>query len=79
MDTVLATLIVLAAAAGIARSAYRRLVRRTGASCSSGCEGCALAARCGAAAAGGASPTAEAPLPPQPGGSTVSPRRIGER
>lgn len=68
MDTILATLIVLAAAVGIARSAFRRLSRRTEASCSSGCEGCALAARCGAAGANGASPPAGPDLPAAAGG-----------
>ncbi len=63
MDTVLAILIVLAAAAGIARSAHRRLSLRSGGSCSSGCDGCALASRCGAAPAGGASLPAGPGLP----------------
>lgn len=56
MDTVLAVAIVLAALAGIARSAWRRIAEPSGASCASGCDGCALASRCGAATASGASP-----------------------
>ncbi len=55
MDTVLAFAIVLAAVAGIARSVWRRIARPSDASCASGCEGCALASRCGAATASGAS------------------------
>ena len=79
MDTILTAAIVLAAAASAVLSLYRRVAGRSEASCSSGCSGCALASRCGAAPANGASPGEGAPLPPHPGGSTVSPRRVGER
>lgn len=56
MDTVLAVVIVLAALAGIARSVWRRIARPSAGSCDSGCDGCALASRCGTASAAGASP-----------------------
>ncbi len=79
MDTILTAAIVLAAAAWAVSSVVRRIAGRSEASCSSGCSGCALAQRCGAASANGASPGEGAPLPPHPDGSTVSPRRVGER
>ena len=69
MDTVLAVAIVLAALAGIARSAWRRIAEPSGASCASGCDGCALASRCGAATASGA--------PPRPAADPSSPSDTG--
>ncbi|MHB8799469.1 MAG: FeoB-associated Cys-rich membrane protein [Thermoanaerobaculia bacterium] len=69
MDTILAVVIVLAAAAGIARSVWRRIARRSEASCASGCDGCALASRCGAATASGA--------PPRPTSAPSSPSETG--